>query len=150
MLDEIGFLDDAFYFSCEDVDIAWRAQLSGWRVVYLPQAVVFHKLKATGSSVTSSYYDGRNFLYVIWKNLPTSLLRRHGRLIARAQWQITRRALAAWRGEAARARLRGQLAGLAGIARMWSHRRRVQSNRRVPDEALMQRLTPVDACTAQR
>lgn len=150
MLHEIGFLDDAFYFSCEDVDMAWRAQLSGWRVVYLPQAVVYHKLKATGGSVTGSYYDGRNFLYIIWKNFPTPLLRRHAILIARSQWRITRQAFAAWRGEAARARLRGQLAGLAGIARMWPRRRRVQANRRVPDETLMQRLAPVDACTAQR
>ncbi|MCP4421094.1 MAG: glycosyltransferase family 2 protein, partial [Chloroflexi bacterium] len=68
MLDEIGFLDDDFFFSCEDVDIGWRAQLAGWQVLYVPTAVVYHKLKATGGSVTGSYYDGRNFLYLIWKN----------------------------------------------------------------------------------
>lgn len=150
MLDQIGFLDDAFYFSCEDVDIAWRAQLTGWRVIYLPRAVVYHKLKATGGSVTGSYYDGRNFLYVIWKNYPTTLLRRHWRAILRAQLRISRQALRAWRGEASRARMRGQLDGFAGIGRMWPRRRPVQASRRVPDDYLMARLATVDDSCTQR
>lgn len=145
MLNEIGFLDDAFYFSCEDVDLAWRAQLAGWEVLYVPEAVVYHKLKASGGSgATSSYYDGRNFLYLIWKNYPTSLLRRHWPSILRAQWQISRDALRAWRGQAARARLRGQLAGLLGLPRMWSRRAHIQANRRIDDQTLSVRLTHVD------
>ena len=145
LIEEVGFLDDSFFFSCEDVDLAWRAQLAGWKVLYVPTAVVYHKLKASGGSgVTSSYYDGRNFLYVIWKNYPTTLLRQHWRLILRAQWQISRDALRAWRGKAARARLRGQLAGLLGIFKMWPKRRQIQANRRIDDETLTAILTPVD------
>ena len=145
MLAEIGFLDPDFFFSCEDVDLAWRAQLAGWRVRYVPTAIVYHKLKASGGAgVMSSYYDGRNFLYVIWKNYPTTLLRRHWRAILRAQWRISREALRAWRGAAARARLRGQLAGLLGLWKMLPKRRAIQANRRIDDETLTNRLTPVD------
>ncbi|HZD10683.1 MAG TPA: glycosyltransferase family 2 protein [Candidatus Binatia bacterium] len=149
-LDEVGFLDDAFYFSCEDVDLAWRLQLRGWQVVYAPQAVVYHKLKATGGSVTGSYYDGRNFLYVIWKNYPTSLLRRNWRSVLRAQWRISRAAIVSWRGKAARARLRGQLAGLVGLPRMWMRRRPIQATRRVSDDYLMARLSAVDVDSCHR
>jgi GT2 family glycosyltransferase len=144
MLEEIGFLDDDFYFSCEDVDIGWRANLAGWQVLYVPTAVVYHKLKATGGSVTGSYYDGRNFLYLIWKNYPLSLWRHHWRDVLQSQLSITFAALKAWRGEAARARLRGQLAGLWGIFKMWPKRRQVQALRRVDDERLTAVLTPVD------
>ena len=144
MLDEIGFLDDDFFFSCEDVDMGWRANLAGWQVLYVPTAVVYHKLKATGGSVTGSYYDGRNFLYLIWKNYPTSLLRRHWPKIVRAQINIMAEALRAWRGEAARARLRGQLAGLWGIFKMWPKRRQVQALRRIDDDQLTAVLAPVD------
>ncbi len=144
MLDEIGFLDDDFFFSCEDVDMGWRANLAGWQVVYAPTAVVYHKLKATGGSVTGSYYDGRNFLYLIWKNYPSSLLRQHWRGIAKSQWLITREAVQAWRGEAARARLRGQVAGLWGIIKMWPKRRQMTTLRRIDDETLTAVLTPVD------
>ncbi|MCI0398520.1 MAG: glycosyltransferase family 2 protein [Chloroflexi bacterium] len=144
MLEEIGFLDEAFYFSCEDVDLAWRIHLAGWQVLYVPTAVVYHKLKATGGSVTGSYYDGRNFLYLVWKNYPGSLLRRHWPAILRAQLGITGEGLRAWRGAAARARLRGQLAGLLGLFKMLSQRRRIQASRRLPDDSLTAVLTPVD------
>ena len=151
MLDEIGFLDDAFFFSCEDVDLAWRAHLAGWTVRYTPAAVVYHKLKASGGSgVVGSYHDGRNFLYVIWKNYPTPLLRRHAGDIARAQWRISREALRAWRGAAARARLRGQLAGLVGFWRMSPARRRIQSARRIDDATLEARMTAVDEAPQDR
>lgn len=144
MLEEIGFLDDDFYFSCEDVDMGWRANLASWQVMYVPTAVVYHKLKATGGSVTGSYYDGRNFLYLIWKNYPISLLRRHWYDILHAQLGITLAALRAWRGQAARARLRGQVAGLWGIFKMWPKRRQVQAMRRIDDEKLTAVLAPVD------
>lgn len=145
MLDDIGFLDDSFYFSCEDIDLAWRANLAGWRVLFMPTAIVYHKLKASGGSgVTGSYYDGRNFLYVIWKNYPTSLLRRHWLKIIRAQLQISLEAIRAWRGEAARARLRGQLAGLVALPKLLPARRIIQARRQIDDASLETRLTQVD------
>jgi GT2 family glycosyltransferase len=142
MLDQVGVLDEAFFFSCEDVDLAWRAQLAGWRCVYAPQAVVYHKLSATGGGVTASFYDGRNFIYLLVKNYPGDLWRVHWRDILRLR--ITAEAARAWRGEAARARLRGQVAGLLGIPRMLCKRRAVQRSRTV-DRAYLERiLTGVD------
>ncbi len=145
MLKEIGFLDDDFFFSCEDIDLAWRANLAGWDVVYLPTAVVYHKLKASGGTgERSSFYDGRNFLYIIWKNYPSVLFLRHWRAIMSAQLGISIKALRSWRGSSARARLRGQLAGLVGIFKMWPKRREIQANRVVDDDTIKARLTPVD------
>ncbi len=151
MIEEIGFLDDDFFFSCEDIDLAWRAHLAGWDVVYAPGAVVYHKLKASGGSgVTGSYHDGRNFLYVIWKNYPTTLLRRHAGAILRAQLHISAEALRAWRGPAARARLRGQLAGIVGFLKMLPARKRIQGSRRIDNATLEKRLTQVDEVPRQR
>jgi GT2 family glycosyltransferase len=144
MLDEIGLLDEDFFFSCEDVDLAWRAQLAGWRCRYTPDAVVYHKLKATGGGPTASYYDGRNFIYLIVKDYPGSLLRHTWPAVLRAQLRISWEALRAWRGAAARARLRGQLAGLVAIPRLLRKRRQVMASRRVPDDYLLSVLTPVD------
>jgi GT2 family glycosyltransferase len=143
MLDGVGLLDEAFFYSCEDVDLGWRAQLAGWPCIYAPKAVVYHKVSATGAGSTSSYFDGRNFIYLIVKDYPWSLLRRHWRQVLRAQWQISCAALRAWRGSAARARLRGQLAGLLGIPRMLRARRVVQQTRRATDDELLRVLTPV-------
>jgi GT2 family glycosyltransferase len=142
MLDEVGLLDEAFFFSCEDVDLGWRAQLTGWPCIYNPRAVVYHKLSATGGGTVNSFYDGRNFIYLVVKDYPWSLLRRYWPAVLRAQWHITRDALCAWRGEAARARLRGQLAGLWGVPKMLRARRVVQRTRRVSNAELLRVLTP--------
>jgi len=146
MLEQVGVLDDAFFFSCEDLDLGWRAQLAGWRCVYAPDAVVYHKLQATGGGSTASFFNGRNFIYLIAKNYPDSLLRRYWPAVLRAQWRISWEALRAWRGAAARARLRGQLAGLLGLPRMLRSRRNVTATRRVTDDYLLTVLTPVDEC----
>ena len=142
MLDQIGLLDEDFFFSCEDVDLAWRAQLAGWQAIYAPRAVVYHKLAATGGGVTASFYDGRNFIYLLAKDVPGCMWRRHWRSIVRGQLKITGSALRAWRGAAARARLRGQLAGLAGLPKMLRKRRAVQVTRKIPDSAVEALLSP--------
>jgi len=126
------------------VDLAWRAQLACWRCVYAPCAVVYHKLSATGGGVTASFYDGRNFIYLLAKDYPGDLWRTHWRAILRAQLRITAEALRAWRGAAARARLRGQLAGLLGIPRMLRKRRTVQRSRTVDRSYLESILKGVD------
>jgi GT2 family glycosyltransferase len=146
MLDQIGLLDEDFFFSCEDVDLGWRAQLAGWPCVYAPDAVVYHKLKATGGGATASYYDGRNFLWLIAKNYPASLWKIYRSAIVRTQGALFIEAAHAWRGEAARARIRGMLAGLIGLPTILRKRRAVQALRRVDDDYLLsvlQPLTPV-------
>jgi GT2 family glycosyltransferase len=141
MLEQIGLLDADFFFSCEDVDLAWRAQLAGWQAVYAPEAVVYHKLSATGGGPTASYYDGRNFIYLLIKDVPGAVWRAHWREIMAAQWRIAWAAVKAWRGQAARARLRGQLAGLLALPRLLRKRRAVQAGRRVSDDYLLSLLS---------
>jgi GT2 family glycosyltransferase len=141
MLDQVGLFDESFFMYCEDVDLNWRAQLAGWRCWYTPEAVVYHKLSATGGGPIASFYTGRNTLWVIAKNYPGTLLRRHLSRVLHAQWAVTRDALHAWRGQAARARLRGQIAGMVGWPRMMSRRRTIQGTRRVTDEYIASLLT---------
>lgn len=141
MLDEVGLFDESFFMYCEDVDLNWRAQLAGWRCWYTPEAVVYHKLSATGGGPIASYYTGRNSVWVVAKNYPGALLRKNWGKIVRAQGLVTRDALRAWRGQAARARLRGQAAGWLGWPRMMRKRRAIQAARRVTDEYLSSIMT---------
>jgi GT2 family glycosyltransferase len=47
MLDDVGFqgeyFDESFFSHKEDVDLAWRARLLGWRCCYVPAAVAHHR-----------------------------------------------------------------------------------------------------------
>lgn len=142
MLDRIGLLDETFQFSCEDVDLSWRAQLAGYRCVFAHDAIVYHKVSATGGGVLNSYYDGRNFIWLLAKDVPGDVLRANLVKILREQFKITLAAARAWRGQAARNRLKGQLAGLLGLPRMLAKRRAVQRTRVLARSAAMALLDP--------
>src|SRR5690606_20741179 len=43
MLKEIGLFDEDFFAYYEDVDISFRAQLAGWKVLYVPTAEAYHQ-----------------------------------------------------------------------------------------------------------
>ena len=133
---QTGGFDRHFWMYLEDVDLAWRLRLLGWQAVFAPEARLYHHLSASGGGVMSSFYTGRNTLWMIAKNVPGPLLRRHFGRILRAQAQIAWDAVRAWRGEAARARLRGQLAGLISLPRVLAWRRATQATRRIPIEDL--------------
>jgi GT2 family glycosyltransferase len=142
MLEDIGLFDVDFQSYCEDVDLSWRAQLAGYRCVYVPRARLYHKVSATGKGTIRSFYVARNTIWTLVKNLPVELWRKHRDEIVTAQWQRLADALRAWRGSAARATLRGQLASLAGLSTMWHKRRVIQATRQVDQAYIKTLLTP--------
>lgn len=145
MLDQIGLLDHDFFFLLEDIDLSWRAQIAGWQCLYTPSAIVYHHLSATGGGVTASYYNGRNLIFVLVKNYPIELWRKYRWAILRRQWSLFYEALRAWRGEAARARLRGILAGLRGIPMMLRKRKAIQANRCISADEIEAILEAINA-----
>jgi GT2 family glycosyltransferase len=42
MLDEVGLFDEDFFTYMEDVDLAFRGNLAGWKCMYAPAAIVYH------------------------------------------------------------------------------------------------------------
>ncbi len=138
---ELGGFDETFWMYMEDVDFGFRAQLLGWNAVFAPAARVYHHLSATGGGVMASYYVGRNTIWTIAKNMPTTLLLRNLPSILLAQLEIAVTALANFRGAAARARLRGQLAGLLGLPAQLRKRQIIQARRQVDDESFALRLS---------
>lgn len=76
MLEEIGFFDDAFFAIGEDIDISFRAKLTGYKCVYVPEAVVYHKVSGTirAGSDFQIYQARRNVEYVYFKNMPLALI----------------------------------------------------------------------------
>ncbi|HTZ84805.1 MAG TPA: glycosyltransferase family 2 protein [Candidatus Acidoferrales bacterium] len=78
MLEAVGFLDPDFFMIYEDVDLGLRAQLSGFRCVYVPKAVVYHHYRSTIKKrpALQIYYSQRNIDFVYWKNLPLAFILR--------------------------------------------------------------------------
>ncbi len=79
MMDEVGFLDEDFFLIHEDTDLNLRAKLYGWKVLYVPEAIVFHKVSSSIGNMgdTSDYYNLRNSEFVRIKNIPFFLFLRY-------------------------------------------------------------------------
>ena len=73
LLDEIGMFDNNFFAYMEDVDLAIRSKINGYRNLLCPDAIVYH----IGSATSGSRYNefkvrlaARNNVWVVHKNLP--------------------------------------------------------------------------------
>lgn len=76
ILDEIGLFDDNFFAYMEDVDLALRSKINGYKNLLCPEAIVYH----IGSATSGSRYNefkvklaARNNVWVVYKNLPIPL-----------------------------------------------------------------------------
>ncbi|MDP2683603.1 MAG: glycosyltransferase family 2 protein [bacterium] len=77
MLEDIkmnnDFFDSKYFVYIEDTDLSIRARLNGWKIVYNPRAVVYHKVATTSSQIAHEfrrYYSGRNRIFTAIKNYP--------------------------------------------------------------------------------
>jgi GT2 family glycosyltransferase len=99
MLKQIGLFDEDFFAYYEDVDISFRAQLAGWKVRYVPEAIAYHKIGATSSKISgfTTYQTIKNLPWILWKNAPFTVL---VRVLPRFTVAYTSFMLsAAWRGQ---------------------------------------------------
>jgi len=130
------FFDSAFFAYREDADVAWRAQLLGWRCVYTPSAVAYHVRTVSPENRRSlspviNMHSVKNRFLLRLNNLTPGLWRRYwlpmslrdavvigGCFLAepsslRAFWLLTQ-----------------------SLARSWKRRRLIMSRRSVSDDAL--------------
>lgn len=84
MIDEVGFLDADFFLIHEDTDLNLRARLQGWKVLYVPGALVSHRVRSTIGEMSdlAVYHSLRNAELVRVKNIPWPLLLRHAHNLA--------------------------------------------------------------------
>jgi len=73
VFEKIGMFDEKFFLYDEEVDLCVRARKKGIRNYYVPKSVVYHKISVSSgenSVPIYAYYNTRNFLYLIRKNIP--------------------------------------------------------------------------------
>lgn len=138
MLGQIGGFDEDYFIYHEDVDIAWRAQLAGWRCIYVPSARVHHAHSATaGDSALKVFYISRNKIWNAVKNYPAPQVFYYLPLIA--GYDLAALAYRTARGQGAAA-LKGRLAALRGIGAAVRKRGQVQAASTPGDKAKTWRL----------
>ena len=105
LIDDLGGLDPALFMYYEDLDLAWRARLRGWRFLYAPDSVVEHVCGGQSGAASPFLlrHTERNRTLVNLRNAPPALalfaavgpVLRFGRLLSRYLTARTRYGLAA-------------------------------------------------------
>ncbi len=140
MLKEIGLFDQDFFAYYEDVDISFRAQLAGWKVLFVPSAKVYHRIGATSSRIKgfTTYHTFKNMRLLVIKNTPSGL--RHmiypRFYIAYSTFQIK-----ALFSRNAFAMLRGSWAGIRLTPKKMRERKAIMAKKVVTDEYIDSILT---------
>ena len=73
VLEEIGLFDDNFFAYVEDIDLAYRSQIYGYKNYFCPNSIVYHYGSATSGSRYNEFkirLAARNNVFLIYKNFP--------------------------------------------------------------------------------
>ena len=142
MLQAIGLFDEDFFLLVEDVDLNFRAQLRGWRCLYVPRAEVVHRHAATRSALgrRNWYHSARNSLYCLLKDLPASLWVKHLPAVLRYQWAAAFEWTALGRWDVWMA---AHLSLFTRLGRILRQRADTQSHRRVSAAQLERAFSPL-------
>ncbi len=130
---ELGGYEESFFLYFEDIDLAYRALLRGWRALMVPGALVEHDLGASGSGWRRRYYVGRNALRCALRCEPSLA---PGALARRAVLEVAR----SGRPVLAPFEVAGRLAALARLRRTLRERRLIQSTRALSPGEVRERL----------
>jgi hypothetical protein len=125
MLERTGFFDEDFFLCYDDADLSFRAQIMGYKCMYVAEAVVYH---AGGATVpyhgqTARFYSCRHFIIVVAKNMPGSILRRRLPAIA---WFCAKNSVKSAFQRRDLMNLRGYVAGLTSLCKRFGQRAQTQ------------------------
>jgi GT2 family glycosyltransferase len=76
LFDGIGLFDEDFFAYADDSEIGIRARLAGWKSVFVPTAIVYHKHSGSSGrySRLKAFYVERNRFWITVKYFPFPLL----------------------------------------------------------------------------
>jgi len=73
ILKKIGLFDEDFFMYHEDIDLFWRARANGYKILFVPEAKVFHKYSFSKNK-NKMYLSERNRLVFLYKNFSLKYL----------------------------------------------------------------------------
>jgi GT2 family glycosyltransferase len=124
---EAGLFPESFGSYFEDVDLSFRLQTLGYRIMYEPACRVLHRIGASHPRRSRRLIaqQSRNEERVFWRNVPGQLLPRaivkHLAVLLGKSWRRWREGtLSAWL--AGRLRVLGEIAEVAAHRRDWARR----------------------------
>ena len=74
LFERIGYFDRLYFAYYEDLDFSIRTWSAGYEVIFVREAIVYHKYRPFRKDVLNEYIDHRNRLRMMLKNMPLPIL----------------------------------------------------------------------------
>ena len=132
---EKSLFDESFFMYLEDVDIALRAGVMGWKNYFVSTAMAYHMGSASSNKRSSSfslYYTARNQPGLLVKNMPLKVLLKASKYFLKNEYQMLRHLNNSYPPQFVRAYIKGRLIGYPR-ALLYFNKRRMLSKQRVID-----------------
>jgi GT2 family glycosyltransferase len=150
MLEEIGLFDEDFFAYGDDTDIGLKGRLAGWKCLYIPQAVVYHRYSRSSGSYSplKAFYVERNRVWIAVKYFPLPLLLQSPfytcwRFLLQGYGALTGRGAAGKFGQEysrwqlLRILVKAYISAIQGLPKMWKKRKEMKSLTRVDKEEIL-------------
>ena len=72
---KVGGFDVSYLFGYEDIDIGWRLYLAGYKVLYVPESVIYHKCGASSRIKPLARRPLSKFYYLVKRNKLISIIK---------------------------------------------------------------------------
>lgn len=149
MLEEVGLFDEDFFAYADDTDLGLKGRLAGWKCMYVPKAIVYHRYSQSSGSYSplKAFHVERNRVWIAVKYFPLPLL-----LMSPfyTLWRFFLQGCGVLTGRGAAGKFRQQYSGLRllgilikayasalrGLPRMWMKRREMKRLTRVSGEEI--------------
>jgi GT2 family glycosyltransferase len=150
MLEEIGLFDEDFFAYGDDTDIGLKGRLAGWKCLYIPEAVVYHRYSQSSGSYSplKAFYVERNRVWIAVKYFPLSLLLKSPfytfwRFILQGYGALTGRGAAGKfsqeysRWQLLRILVKAYVSAIQGLPKMWKKRKEMKKLTRVNKKEIL-------------
>jgi hypothetical protein len=144
MLEEIKFGEDEyfdkdFHIYLEDVDLALRAQMKGWKSLYIPKAIVKHVHSATmqAKSPLKLYLSERNRIWYTLKDFPIASFLKSPKYTLKRYLALAKKTKGSEKmskfkkSDLALALLKAWIVGIFYIPKFLNKRRKIQKNKKL-------------------
>lgn len=74
---KVGGLDTTFLFGYDDIDIGWRLYLAGYKVLYVPQSIIYHKGGGTTREKEGARRPRPEFYYLAKRNRVIAIMKNY-------------------------------------------------------------------------
>ena len=138
VFDQVGGFDADYFIYDDDTDLSLRTRLLGYRVMFVPSAVVIHRGGLLrGVSGMMLYYSSKNRLNTVLKNYELRNVWWRFSVLTFFTFIVSAGFFAVKKHDEAKATLKGVINPIATLPKIWKKRLVFQSKRRVKDSELV-------------